>query len=75
MPGVAEPDIAIDIVASASGLTEVMDIGNNSSTSRPRLAARTLRLIGLDAAGDRDYRVRRASRCFTRSDSSRRPRW
>ena len=49
MPGVAEPDIAIDIVASASGLTEVMDIGNNSSTSRPRLAARTLRLIGLDA--------------------------
>jgi polysaccharide biosynthesis protein PslA len=50
MPGMAEPDIAIDIVASASGLTEVMDTGNNSSTSRPRLAARTLRLIGLDAA-------------------------
>lgn len=50
MPGMAEPDIAIDIVASASGLTEVLDTTTNRFTQRPRLAARTLRLIGLDAA-------------------------
>jgi Undecaprenyl-phosphate glucose phosphotransferase len=50
MPGMAEPDIAIDINASASA---VSDVNNNHATlfaPRARLAGRTARLIGLDAA-------------------------
>ncbi len=48
MPGMAEPDIAIDIVSSAS-VTEA--IGNSSPlfAPRPRLASMTLRLVALDA--------------------------
>lgn len=50
MPGMAEPDIAIDIVSTASPLSEVRDAQSSHFPPRPRLAARTLRLIGLDAA-------------------------
>lgn len=49
MPGVAEPDIALDIVASTSGLAEVFGTSINPSAHRPKLVGRTLRLIGLDA--------------------------
>jgi Undecaprenyl-phosphate glucose phosphotransferase len=47
MPGVAEPDIAIDIVPSAAALADVHD---TLFVPRPRLASLTLGLIGLDAA-------------------------
>lgn len=50
MPGMAEPDIAIDIVSTASHVVEVRDAHTTNFPPRPRLAARTLRLIGLDAA-------------------------
>jgi polysaccharide biosynthesis protein PslA len=50
MPGMAEPDIAIDIVPSASGLTEAPDNRANVFAPRPRLALRILALVGLDAA-------------------------
>ena len=49
MPGMAEPDIAIDIVSSASGKSEVRQNRTTVFAPRPRLAARALRLIGLDA--------------------------
>jgi polysaccharide biosynthesis protein PslA len=50
MPGMAETDIATDIVASASGLSGALDTAASPFAPRPRLAMRTLRLIGLDAA-------------------------
>ena len=50
MPGMAEPDIAIDIVSSASGLSAVPASPDHRLVPRPRLARRTLGLIGLDAA-------------------------
>jgi Undecaprenyl-phosphate glucose phosphotransferase len=49
MPGMAESDIAIDIVTSPSGKSEVRQNQTTVFTPRPRLAARALRLIGLDA--------------------------
>ena len=50
MPSMAEPDIAIDIAAATSGLTEVQSKRHPSLAPRARLAARTAALIGLDAA-------------------------
>jgi polysaccharide biosynthesis protein PslA len=50
MPEMAEPDIAIDIVPSAAGVPEVRENHTPVLLPRPRLACRTLRLIGLDAA-------------------------
>lgn len=50
MPGMAEPDIAIDIVTPAAGLAEVQDKQVPVFAPRARLAGRTARLIGLDAA-------------------------
>ena len=49
MPGMAEPNIAIDIVSSASGTSEVPENPATFFQPRARLAARTLRLIGIDA--------------------------
>lgn len=49
MPGMAEPDIAIDIVSSSSGMTKVQDVTPHFSTQRPQVAAHTLRLVGMDA--------------------------
>ena len=46
MPGMAEPDIAIDIVPTASSMSEASSL----FAPRPRLAMRTIRLIGMDAA-------------------------
>jgi polysaccharide biosynthesis protein PslA len=48
MPGMAEPDIAIDIVSSGS-MSEVRDTPPDHFAPRPRLAGLTLSLIGLDA--------------------------
>ncbi len=45
MPAMAEPDIAIDIVPTASSMLEA----NSLFTPRPHLAMLTLRLISLDA--------------------------
>jgi hypothetical protein len=50
MPGMAEPDIAMDIVASASGMSEVDQVPSHLFAPRPRLASLTLGVIGLDAA-------------------------
>ncbi len=50
MPGMAEPDIAIDIVSSASRMSEVHDVIGDHLTPRPRLAIRTLGLVCLDAS-------------------------
>ncbi len=50
MPGMAEPDIAIDVVTSASGLSQVPNNNTPLLMPRARLAGRTARLIGLDAA-------------------------
>jgi hypothetical protein len=50
MPGMAEPDIAINIAKSAPGMTEVLDDHADLFAPRARLAGRTARLIGLDAA-------------------------
>lgn len=49
MPGMAEPDIAIDIVSSASRMSEVHGAFNEAFSPRPHLAMRTLGLVGLDA--------------------------
>ncbi len=49
MPGMAEPDIAIDVVPSAASLTDAHDFHATGLVPRPRLASRTCRLIGLDA--------------------------
>ncbi len=49
MPGMAEPDIAIDIVSSASSLSASHATHSDLLAPRPRLARRTLGLIGLDA--------------------------
>jgi Undecaprenyl-phosphate glucose phosphotransferase len=48
MPSMAEPDIAINIVSSASTLAEVRD--DHPFAPRPRLAGLTLGLVALDAA-------------------------
>jgi len=48
MPGLAEPAIAMDIVAS-DGLAGAHDHHASMFAPRPRLAGRTLRLIGFDA--------------------------
>jgi len=50
MPGMAETDIAIDIVSSTSQLSGVHDAPGEPYIPRPRLAIRTLSLISLDAA-------------------------
>ena len=50
MPGMAEPDIAIDIISSTTQLSEVHDRAGPSFNRRPGLAMRTLGLIGLDTA-------------------------
>jgi Undecaprenyl-phosphate glucose phosphotransferase len=50
MPGMAEPDIAIDIAKLAPGMREVLDSHSALFAPRARLAGRTARLIGLDAA-------------------------
>jgi polysaccharide biosynthesis protein PslA len=50
MPGMAEPDIAIDVATSSPAKSEVRNNNLSLFVPRPRLAARTLRLIGLDAA-------------------------
>ncbi len=49
MPGMAEPDIAIDIVSSALGMSEVTTGPIVGSAPRLRLASLTLRLVALDA--------------------------
>jgi Undecaprenyl-phosphate glucose phosphotransferase len=50
MPGMAEPDIAIDIADGTSELSAVRDDQSARFAPRARLAGRTARLIGLDAA-------------------------
>jgi polysaccharide biosynthesis protein PslA len=50
MPGMAEPDIAIDVVTPTSGLLEVQDNHTPLFAPRARLAGHTAGLIGLDAA-------------------------
>jgi Undecaprenyl-phosphate glucose phosphotransferase len=50
MPGLAEPDIAIDIVSPASSMSGSLDKHHHLFTPRPRLAGLTLGLIGLDVA-------------------------
>ena len=50
MPGMAEPDIAIDLVTSESGISEAQVGHHPFYAPRPRLAARTVSVIGLDAA-------------------------
>src|ERR1700676_3673967 len=50
MPGLAEPDIAIEIANSAAGVSEIRDDHATLFAPRARLAGRTARLIGLDAA-------------------------
>ena len=49
MPGMAEPDLAKDIVVSTVGMSGVHDDHASFFAPRPRMASRTLRLIGLDA--------------------------
>jgi Undecaprenyl-phosphate glucose phosphotransferase len=49
MPGMAEPDIAMDLAASAAGVSAADDNHAATFVTRPRLACRTLRLISLDA--------------------------
>jgi Undecaprenyl-phosphate glucose phosphotransferase len=46
----AEPDIAIDIISSATRMSGVQDGAAETVRRRPGLAARTLGLVGLDAA-------------------------
>jgi Undecaprenyl-phosphate glucose phosphotransferase len=46
----AEPDIAIDLASPTSGLADVLDSRASRFAPRARLAGRTARLIGLDAA-------------------------
>jgi len=50
MPGMAEPDIAIDIVNATAGMSAVGTGNTNLFAPRARLAGRTARLIGQDAA-------------------------
>jgi polysaccharide biosynthesis protein PslA len=50
MPGMAEPDIAIDVANSAPGVSALQDNHTLRFAPRARLAGRTARLIGLDAA-------------------------
>jgi Undecaprenyl-phosphate glucose phosphotransferase len=50
MPGMAEPNIAIDIVASTRGMSGRHDNPALAFRPRPSLAARTLGLIALDIA-------------------------
>ena len=49
MPGMAEPDIAIDIAPSVLGISGNSDTPTFVSGPRPRLVSLTLSLIGLDA--------------------------
>jgi Undecaprenyl-phosphate glucose phosphotransferase len=63
----AEPDIAIDIVTSASGLSEVPENHTPLFAPRARLAGRTARLIGLDAA----MTAGAAMLCFVAFNSAR----
>jgi Undecaprenyl-phosphate glucose phosphotransferase len=50
MPSVAEPDIAIDIVASTARTPGAHDVPGQPFQPRPRLVFSTAGLIGLDAA-------------------------
>ena len=50
MPSVAEPDIAIDIVASTGRSPSAHDLPGHPFHPRPRLLVSTIGLIGLDAA-------------------------
>jgi Undecaprenyl-phosphate glucose phosphotransferase len=50
MPGMAEPDIAIDIGSLAASTAGARDNHHHLFAPRPRLATLTLGLIGLDAA-------------------------
>ncbi|HQT76004.1 MAG: undecaprenyl-phosphate glucose phosphotransferase [Rhodospirillales bacterium 20-64-7] len=49
MPGMAEPDIALDIVSTATSLSAADPIHAHRLAPRPRLALRAIGLIGLDA--------------------------
>lgn len=49
MPGMAEPDIALDIVSAAPSMTPGDDVAGHRFAPRPRLALRALGLIGADA--------------------------
>ena len=49
MPGMAEPDIAIDIISPAAHVSEVHDTIRRSFSRRPGLMMRTAGLMGLDA--------------------------
>src|ERR1700754_800699 len=49
MPGMAEPDIAIDIAGAATGRTQARTLKGDGFAPRARLAGRTAGLIGLDA--------------------------
>ncbi|HYZ23141.1 MAG TPA: undecaprenyl-phosphate glucose phosphotransferase [Rhodopila sp.] len=49
MPGMAEPDIALDIVSSAAALSEADPVHAHLLAPRPRLAMRALALVGMDA--------------------------
>ena len=50
MPGMAGTDIAIDIVKSVPGVSGSRDNHAEPFAARPRLAGRTMQLIGMDAA-------------------------
>ena len=50
MPGMAESNIAIDIIKSAPGLSGAQGSHTTHLTPRPRIASRTIRVIGMDAA-------------------------
>lgn len=50
MPGIDEPDIAFDIVSQAAALSPVDPVALQGRGRRPRLALRTLGLVGQDAA-------------------------
>ncbi len=67
MPGMAEPDIAIDIVTSPPGLSGVQEDHMPLFAPRARLAGRTARLIGLDAA----VTAATAMLCFVAFNSAR----
>ncbi|HEX2942372.1 MAG TPA: exopolysaccharide biosynthesis polyprenyl glycosylphosphotransferase [Rhodopila sp.] len=49
MPGMAEPDIALDIVSTASSLSAADPVHAHRLAPRPRLALRAFGLIGMDA--------------------------
>lgn len=50
MPGMAEPNIAIDIVSTSASMSAAHGATAQAFTRRPRLAMRTLGLVGLDTA-------------------------